>query len=262
MAAEAELNARIVNAKGQEIRIADWGNGFLSNEICEAIEGPSGAGERCVISTPGNFIAEIFTVSSDSGRQQLVAADEINEVISALFGQLANQAIIGAAGLLGLSVGTGYTAGGYGAGSYVDELVRESYNSSGSFLGDSYEQTVDKLEVQQDLNDLAREYIPKLRAVIDNPRTTPELRERATFAYNEAVEIQSETTRHIAFLTPILTKFVELQREYDATATTDERKREIITEQTQIILKATQYPAYTVEALRISAREWGSITGS
>lgn len=276
MAAEGQLNARITNARGQQLEIANWGNGFLSNEICEAIEGPSGQNQNCVISTPGRVIAEQLTVTLDSGRQQLVSADEINEVISALLGQIANQALMGAAGLLGLSGGSGYTAGGYGAGSYVDELARESTGRTGSFLQQNYNQTRDKLEVQREYNALAVQYIPRLQAIIAADTTAlrfrglseaqvADLRSRAQISYDDAVIVRDTTTEHIARLEPLITEFETLQRELTASTTppiTPQRQQAIITRQAEIINDAASYPAYTVYRMRESSREWGSITGS
>lgn len=106
---QAKATARIVNAKGEEVTVMGFGNGFLSSKICEYVEGANSTKEKCKISTPGNVIAETLNNNLDSGREALIEADEINEIITALFGQLAKQVITGAAGLLGLSDDTGYT---------------------------------------------------------------------------------------------------------------------------------------------------------
>lgn len=283
MAAETELNNRIVNARGREIQIANWGEGFLSSEVCEAIEGPTTASpagtttaaapanqkQRCVISTPGKVISEQINKALGAGQDSLVAADEINEVISALLGQIANQALTGAAGLLGLNVRSGGSAGG--TGSYVDELVRDSYNQSGSFLEQNYNQIKDKLEVQKDYNEMAVFYIPKLREVIDAPVTAlrfrglttteiEDLKNRAQISYSDALEVRANTIIHIARLEPIVTELERLQREYLDAATTEARKQEIISLQTKLVGEGAQYQAYTLTRFRISAREWGDIT--
>jgi hypothetical protein len=221
-------------------------------------------------------IAEQLTVTLDSGRQQLVSADEINEVISALLGQIANQAIMGAAGLLGLSAGTGYTASGYGAGSYVDELARESTSRTGSFLSQNYEQVKEKLAVQREYNALATQYIPRLQAIISGANTLArfrgltetqlaDLKSRAQISHDDAVTVRDTTAEHITRLQPLVTEFETLQRELTASTTpaiTPQRQQAIITRQTQIINDAANYPAYTVYRMRESSREWGSITGS
>jgi hypothetical protein len=262
MAAEAELNQRIRNSQGQQLKIADWGDGFLSNEICEAIEGPGGGDQNCVISTPGRVISEQINGALGAGRDQLVAADEINEVISALLSQIANQALMGAAGLLGLSSGSGYTSGGYGAGSYVDELASRADREAGSSLAESYEAVQNKLEVQQEYQALAVEYIPKLLGVINNPRAAEELKARAEISRDDAIDVVDATQDHIAYLQPLITDFQTLQRELSVTGISEERTRAIIAEQTQVINKALSYSAYTTYRLRASEREWSDITGS
>ncbi len=309
MSAEAELNARIVNRKGQEIKITDMGDGFLSSKICEAIEGPTasasnqasaagagvasaqakpttassiGAGvasaagattvkpkQRCVISTPGKVVSEQINKALGAGQDQLVAADEINEVISALLGQIANQALTGAAGLLGLSVSGGSTAGG--TGSYVDELASQARSSANTVLGQNYDNVKEKLEVQREYNALATEYIPKLKAVIDAPANAirfkdlkteeiADLKARAQISYDDALTVKDTTAKHIAYLTPLMESFDKLQKELALPATTEERKRAITTEQSSIMNKAVSYQAYTIYRLRDSAREWESIT--
>lgn len=354
MAADAELNARLVNRKGQELEIAKMGDGFLSSKICETIEGPDApvpeavrraeeqlkptqtsdindlklpplptfpdpttgamrtptdsglanaatdsnqetlalaptgllaqaqtntptgattvkARQRCVISTPGKVISEQINKALGAGQDSLVAADEINEVISALLGQIANQALTGAAGLLGLSVRSGGSGGEYG--SYVDELVRDSYNQSGSFIERGYDQTLAKLQAQEDYNKMAVFYIPKLKEVINAPATAlifkglttneiADLKGRAEISYDDAIYVRDNTVKHIAKLKPIITEFDALQKELLLTTTTDTRKQAIRTRQAQLINDGSSYSAYTQERLRASSREWGIITGS
>ncbi len=273
IAAEGQLDAKLVNARGQELQLANWGNGFLSNKICEAIEGSNGKNKRCVISTPGRVIAEQLNNTLDTGRQQLVAADEINEVISALLGQIANQALIGAAGLLGLSRGTGFTAGGFAEGSYVDELATQNRRNGESFIEVGYQETVDKLRVQEELGALSTEYVPKLLEIMNAPATAPrfrnltetqirDLKDRAEIARADAIEVQKNTAEHILALTPVVRRLDALQKEYNDPATTKERKQQISSEQSELITQAGTYSAYTELRLRDSRREWTSIVGS
>jgi hypothetical protein len=58
MEAEAELAVTLQNRRGEQVQIANWGSGFLSGKICELIEGPQGPKEKCVISKPGQVIAD------------------------------------------------------------------------------------------------------------------------------------------------------------------------------------------------------------
>lgn len=120
--AQTEAGISILNKKTGERTVLEYGNGFLSSKICEAVLGNGVTRENCFISTPGKVIEDALTFQLSTGPESLIAADEVNEIISALFGQLQQQAITGAAGLLGLSSGTGYTNPGFSNGSYVNQL--------------------------------------------------------------------------------------------------------------------------------------------
>jgi len=122
--AEIATRARIINAQGRELTQVNWGDGFLSQKICESVGGDTN-NQQCSISKPGRVIADQLNKALGAGQDALIQADEINELISALLGQLANQALTGVSGLLGLSGGTGFTYSGYD-GSYLDQLVNES----------------------------------------------------------------------------------------------------------------------------------------
>ncbi len=124
--AEAELSARIVDAQGREIKKLDFGDGFFSTEFCETIGGTLEK-QNCTITTPGNVIAESINNHLSYGEIALIEADEINEIIGALFAQLAQQAITGAGGLLGVSRG-GY--GGVSDQTYLDALQNENIDFS------------------------------------------------------------------------------------------------------------------------------------
>ncbi len=109
LAAEAEMYARIVDSQGNTLRELDWGDGFLSFKVCSETASESGTVQNCDVTTPGRVIADQINKALGAGQDQLIAADEINEIIGALFAQLAQQAITGMYGLLGLSGDTGYT---------------------------------------------------------------------------------------------------------------------------------------------------------
>ncbi|MFM2340064.1 MAG: hypothetical protein RLZZ360_700 [Candidatus Parcubacteria bacterium] len=121
LAAEASLNVRLRNEAGQEIEVASWGDGFLSNKVCQAIEGTTQ--EECKITTPGQVVSEALTFQLSTGPRSLIEADEINELIGALLNQLVLQAVQGLNGLLGLS-----ETGSNGT-SYLDDVVNEGINN-------------------------------------------------------------------------------------------------------------------------------------
>lgn len=150
MAAKNQAYVRILNTKGEEAAKLDWGAGFLSGEICNIVQGNGTSKEECFISKPGKVIQEALSFNLDSGRQSLITADEFNEVVAALMGQLAQTAFTGAAGLLGLSSGTGYTYSGYSGGSYLNNMVASS-SESGSLGKSSMEEARDIQEAYASL---------------------------------------------------------------------------------------------------------------
>ena len=136
LAGQAGARAVLINARGEEFAKLDFGDGFLSGEICEVVSGSTR--EDCWISKPGKIIQEALTFNIDSSRQALITADEIDEVISALLGQLAQKALTGTAGLLGLSGGnphsynqpyTGYNGITYN--SYVESMSAQAAEGNG-----------------------------------------------------------------------------------------------------------------------------------
>jgi len=127
--AEVAARARLINAEGQVLEEVSWGDGFLSQKICQSVGGTSG-GQQCSISKPGRIIADQLNKALGAGQDALIEADELNELLAGLLGQLANKALTGVSGLLGLSGGTGYSyssSGGY-SGSYLDAAVAQSSN--------------------------------------------------------------------------------------------------------------------------------------
>lgn len=130
LSAQATARARLINAEGEEIKLLDFGDGFLSQKLCRSVSGFTGS-QDCSIVKPGKIVQEALSFNLDTGRQSLVEADEINELIAALLGQLANQALSGVAGILGLSGGDGF--GGYSSGpTYLDNLVNQASQQVGS----------------------------------------------------------------------------------------------------------------------------------
>jgi hypothetical protein len=127
-------------------READWGNGLLSIKDCSS--------GKCVIVTPGNVISEYLNFSLTVGDRVLIEADDINEIVGALFAQLGKQAITGVGGLLGLSQSQG------GEAPYLGRMETEAFETafrgSSKFLTDAilveesyaalHEKAIDDLE--------------------------------------------------------------------------------------------------------------------
>jgi len=228
----------VINAKGEEINILGFGDGFLSGKICQNVAGPTGTTEECAISKPGKTIADSLNKALGAGQDTLVTADEISEIIAALLGQLANKAITGASGLLGLSGGTGYTYRGYSRGSFAEEL-RSGANATtggvdtstgvptggGTNPGDISFATnylADSLSNQQSALTRIENYIIELQEVANNPLNNEQVKISAQVALIEALAYKDRMVSGIQTAGPIVTEYTTLETEY-ATADTDRR---------------------------------------
>ena len=138
--AQAEMSARIVNSRGQEIKLLEFGKGMFTKKkmVCTGRDDRAKCEEKII--TPGDTINAQLNNALNLPTDRLKLASEINQILGALFTQLASQALSGAGGLLGL------TNSGYGSdsGSYYDKIARdESKNdnrtTSGNPIGKSIE---------------------------------------------------------------------------------------------------------------------------
>jgi len=121
------VSLAITSKQGEETKLLDFGSGFLSFKVCDDTKSRGGNQKDCTITTPGQVISDQLNKSLGAGQDSLIAADEINEIIGALLGQLAQQALTGAAGLLGLGGSARYASTDYGDGnlSYLEALKKE-----------------------------------------------------------------------------------------------------------------------------------------
>ncbi|PIT91116.1 hypothetical protein COU17_02025 [Candidatus Kaiserbacteria bacterium CG10_big_fil_rev_8_21_14_0_10_49_17] len=127
ISADFELQGRIRDAQFTKTKAIDWGQGFKPFEICKdsnpgvaTVPGGVKRAQKCETATPGQFINHQLnrTVSSSIG--QLELADEIDEIIGALFRQLVSKLLTGAGGLLGASRSSS------SSGSYLTQLYQSS----------------------------------------------------------------------------------------------------------------------------------------
>lgn len=243
LSAQAGARARIVNAQGEEIKLLEFGDGFLSGEICEIVHGASSPREDCFITKPGKIIEEALSFNLDSGRQSLIAADEINEIIAALLGQLAQTVMTGAAGLLGLSSGTGYTYSGFTGGSYLDNIVASSTEGFDFTRGSDL--IADTLRTQQEYSDLATDREADLEALRVNLTASLQTQADALAARNEARSIITNTSGDFPAPIPAISpgyiyELRQLEIEYGNVATTDERRLDILDEVTRMSVYTDQ----------------------
>lgn len=127
-AAKYELSARLVNAQGQQVKLLDWGKGFMSwcgNNTMQDVKNSeyaaaqaagdenvvqvtaqktsAGCGVGETVQTPGSVIEGQLAQQLGSGVEQLNLADSINEIVGALVQQLVSRVMGGVGGLLGSS---------------------------------------------------------------------------------------------------------------------------------------------------------------
>ena len=137
------LNEEIRAEAEVELRYLDYGNGFLSQKVCTGI----GLDEECTITTPGSIIQDMLSFSLTTPARTLIEADEMNEVLGALFSNLANQALSGINGLLGLGGNATWSNNAFGPGgtsSYLDATADEEQgNATGDTSSDAVERAYD-----------------------------------------------------------------------------------------------------------------------
>jgi hypothetical protein len=158
---KAALDAEI--AKNQFVANEDVrnGNGFISQKVCDE------NGKNCVITTPGSIIKSQLEFTLTIPGLSLIQSDELNEIINALFGQLAKQAITGINGLLGLGGNASFSSNSFGSNgnsSYLDAVAEEGVRNSNSTQigGNKIQQT---LETETNVLELQLEIVDQIEAV-------------------------------------------------------------------------------------------------
>jgi hypothetical protein len=162
----AEETSKKQYAKEKDYEI---GGGFPSTEVCTPV-GTTGE-KKCTITTPGSIIQDQVSFKLNIPALRLIQADEMNEVVGALFGDLANQAVSGVNGLLGLG-GSSMSANSFGASgelSYLDAIKEERANAAGptSATGNKIEQALRvetqvlelQLAIVTELEDITSEFL-------------------------------------------------------------------------------------------------------
>lgn len=140
VAASLELDAKIAAKQFEETEYLRYGDGVFSKMVCKQVGSAEKEFEKCTVSTPGALIKDQASKALGTGIESLLNADEMNEVVGALFGNLANQAISGVNGLLGLGGNTSFSDNSFGASgslSYLDALKEESAATKSSAIGDN-----------------------------------------------------------------------------------------------------------------------------
>lgn len=109
--AKSGLAATIASARGATTKELEFGSGFFSQKECVDEYAGDGMGppvQKCKIVTPGETIQNNISDALNIPRERLAYADELNELFSALLGQLVRGVLSEASGgLSGLGGGSG-----------------------------------------------------------------------------------------------------------------------------------------------------------
>lgn len=269
LTAESSFQARLIAARDAESKTIEFGNGFLSNKVCETIESPSGPVEDCRVVMPGQTISDSLSKALGAGQDTLVTADELSEIIGALISQLSVQALQGTAGLLGLSAGTGYTDGGYSGGSYLGSLQQESIGGdSNSGNSQALNTMEDTLDVQQEYRSLAENYARQFMSILsrrlpDEPSDEQlQTRAAAESGYNQTQTVIEKTTDDIPRIQNIISQYEQLESEYNSSQTSQSRRTTIRQEQTNLINEFTRSGFYTEASYDASRNTWNELVGT
>lgn len=275
--AEKAVARKVAKAETETKTVTGWGNGFKSVKQCKDETTSSGVKSKCTIVLPGKPVADQLAKSLGAGQDTLVTADEISEIVGALFAQLANKAITGVNGLLGLSKGTGHTDSGYSGGSYTsaanaqaDNLVTQAQNNNGNISTSTYNQSPstaytenptfkavnDAITVQQNYKDLADIKVLSFQIYLSNSKNPTNLKNLATQYLNEARGVQQNVPGYLAALDPIGKRFATLEAELQDPTITPDRVTQIKQEEATLTTTFNSLVLYTQAQLDTSTQNW------
>ncbi|MFM2381645.1 MAG: hypothetical protein RLZZ76_412 [Candidatus Parcubacteria bacterium] len=140
LAGEKELARRTAAAQFAINTELDYGNGVFSKKACTTVGTGANARQSCVITTPGAIMQDLASKALGTGIDSLLNADEANEVIGLLFGNIANEAITGVNGLLGLGGNTEFSNNSFGTEgnlSYLDAIRQEQVAGANQAVGNN-----------------------------------------------------------------------------------------------------------------------------
>ena len=100
LAAQSELDIRLLSAQGIEGLKLNWGQGFLSWQDCVQEDQNGKCVKYSEVKTPGKVIESQLSQALGSNLRQLELAQEFDQIVAALVNQLFQQIIMQAGGLL------------------------------------------------------------------------------------------------------------------------------------------------------------------
>lgn len=157
------INNKVLLA-GKEL---DFGNGFLSQKKTVGCDTAQGC--RDIIVTPGQLIAGQAQETIGGGQTQLLLADELDEIVSAVVSQLLSVAL---GSFFGLSQPTGYQDDYYRSNVFTDDLRGASSTPTGGIDGSSdvinlIDQGIQDEQTFQNLNSQAISIIESAQRNVD-----------------------------------------------------------------------------------------------
>jgi hypothetical protein len=277
---EAEKAMAIDQAKTKtnETKQLDFGSGFKSFKVCSQVPQADGTSKKdCKVTTPPKAIADSLSKSLGAGQDTLVTADEISEIIGALFAQLANKAITGVNGLLGMSSNTGYTYSGFNGGSYtnatnaqMDTQVTQAQNNTGNVSSTTagggtaatsgqspvLTDVSNAISVQGDYLALADAKVPVLQAYIADTTNPAAQRTLATQYLSEAQAVQQTVPGNLTKLNALAQQLTNLEAELQNPQTTPIRLAQIPVEQQAAAAQYNTLTLYTQAQLDAATTNW------
>lgn len=194
-------------------------NGFLSLKSCVTVGTGSQAKKKCSVTTPGIVIQQQLSAALNAPLQSLLNADEFNEVVGALFGNLAQQAITGVNGLLGLGGNATFSANTFGAGgnlSYLDAVRQESAQQKlNTTKGNKIQQALNteekalqlQLKITEEIDSVLTFYEDSRRPYVTNTCWDLAVPTELTTIFNDVVRKVPTTVSTIVVLQDLSRKF-------------------------------------------------------
>lgn len=214
--AQAALGDAVAKAQYAEGKDIDRSKGFLSQKVCK------NGREDCTIVKPGSVIADQVSFALQVPALKLIEADEMNEVIGALFGDLANQAITGVNGLLGLGGNASFSVNEFGASgelSYLDAVRAEQPNGSsgggvgGNRIEDALRTETQVLELQlaivTELDEISTAFLDAREPYEDDSCWDLEFPESFTDKLDELLEEVPVTIENVVTLESLLEAYTK-----------------------------------------------------
>ncbi len=247
--ADGLLRAEIETAQTRETIPLISNDFWHSISECETVEKMDGrvTKENCVTTVPGKVISERINSTLGYGDEVLISANEINEVIGALFAQLGQQAIAGAGGLLGLGEGSRYSNYSFGSNKSMSFLqamqedeqntVQETSSSGRSPIEEGIRSTTEYIGKQKDIIARVSDVIALLTAFKDEfTITDPDTKETVVTCV-----FQSIPSSLISKKTAAESEILKIQSSLDTLIILDEEYKKATSPNTQLEI----FSAYT-----------------